>query len=614
MSNSPRAHRADFAHPQRSHITRKRGVYYFRKRLPTPHQGELALSLRTRHYRQAEALGERLGAVWFEGLRRIEGWAQMATADLAGLIRSWLDKELEVEWARSLAKFEGPSRGHPDFPDVEITPLEAEIVAWQDTRAMALEALHHRDYAFVAANAKRMVQDHGLQLEQEAPLANGLMQALIKLAEAMTGRLEVMASGDQAINADAPRKAVEAPPVSSAGSPEQGMQSTPAASAESANGIPADGPMLFDLLPQFISEMRRNDDWTNHTLRQNEVTYDHLKAIIGDKPPSAYGKRDASIFKAALGDLPDRYGNRKDWRGLTVQNVIERAKAEGVKPIGPKTVKRHMSAVGRLFQWLIENGHYEGSNPFHGFRYGSVRQRAKDKRPQWSDDQLRRLFRSPIWQGSMPSHRAKAGSDIIRDHQWWLPILGLYHGCRLEELASLRRSDIRTDPTTGTIYLDINANPEQGKSLKTPGSARKVPLHPFMQRIGFMEYAEKAAPKPDDMLFPELRPGGDDGKYGHYYTRMFSAYRRQIGLADDGVDFHSFRHTFITAAVNAGVPLDVASAIAGHETNGSITARVYFKGYELKALSEAMRSVSFPAVEEIIRVSATEPSRNATKG
>jgi hypothetical protein len=45
--------------PQCSHkcsrITRKRGVYY-RRRLPRPHSGEIAVSLRTRWFRGAQAL------------------------------------------------------------------------------------------------------------------------------------------------------------------------------------------------------------------------------------------------------------------------------------------------------------------------------------------------------------------------------------------------------------------------------------------------------------------------------------------------------------------------------------------------------------------------------
>jgi hypothetical protein len=46
--------------PQCSHITRKRGVYYYRRRLPGATKGEIALSLRTRMFREAQWLAAQL--------------------------------------------------------------------------------------------------------------------------------------------------------------------------------------------------------------------------------------------------------------------------------------------------------------------------------------------------------------------------------------------------------------------------------------------------------------------------------------------------------------------------------------------------------------------------
>lgn len=46
--------------PHCSHITRKRGVFYYRRRFPMPLKGEVALSLRTRKFRKAEFLAAAL--------------------------------------------------------------------------------------------------------------------------------------------------------------------------------------------------------------------------------------------------------------------------------------------------------------------------------------------------------------------------------------------------------------------------------------------------------------------------------------------------------------------------------------------------------------------------
>lgn len=42
--------------PQCSHITRKRGIYYYRRRLPKIASAEVCLSLATRNFREAQHL------------------------------------------------------------------------------------------------------------------------------------------------------------------------------------------------------------------------------------------------------------------------------------------------------------------------------------------------------------------------------------------------------------------------------------------------------------------------------------------------------------------------------------------------------------------------------
>ncbi len=56
--------------PQCSHMTRKRGDYY-RRRLPNPHKGELALSLLTRRYREAEHLAALLDLTFSSVTKRM---------------------------------------------------------------------------------------------------------------------------------------------------------------------------------------------------------------------------------------------------------------------------------------------------------------------------------------------------------------------------------------------------------------------------------------------------------------------------------------------------------------------------------------------------------------
>ena len=107
-----------------------------------------------------------------------------------------------------------------------------------------------------------------------------------------------------------------------------------------------------------------------------------------------------------------------------------------------------------------------------------------------------------------------AGSLIIRDDKYWLPLLGLYHGNRLEEFAQLHRSDVRCED--GIWYMDINDDDQ--KQLKNDQSKRRVPVHPFVQELGFLEYVNSVATEPKGRIFPQLRPGGPDKKLGYFFT------------------------------------------------------------------------------------------------
>lgn len=106
--------------------------------------------------------------------------------------------------------------------------------------------------------------------------------------------------------------------------------------------------------------------------------------------------------------------------------------------------------LGMLQAALEDKGHIalaQHEEWFKGFRFEAGRA-AREQRDAWSSGDLARLFGSPVWTGCHPRYRSKPGKEIIRDAKFWLPILALYTGARLEELADLRRGDIGCDEGT----------------------------------------------------------------------------------------------------------------------------------------------------------------------
>ena len=76
--------------PQCSHITKKRGVYYYRRRVPKSPGREVSLSLRTRVFRVAECLATGLD----EEFGRLTEDVTTDKTDLTPILRDYLKRKL----------------------------------------------------------------------------------------------------------------------------------------------------------------------------------------------------------------------------------------------------------------------------------------------------------------------------------------------------------------------------------------------------------------------------------------------------------------------------------------------------------------------------------------
>jgi hypothetical protein len=97
------------------------------------------------------------------------------------------------------------------------------------------------------------------------------------------------------------------------------------------------------------------------------------------------------------------------------------------------------------------------------------------------------LFRLPIWTGTTSGEdNDNNGGVIIHDARYWVPLIAAYHGARREEFAA---SSSMTSPNSQGIW-GIKFTPTDVRGLKTPASKRRVPLHPELIRLGFLDYVQ----------------------------------------------------------------------------------------------------------------------------
>ena len=544
--------------PQNSHMSCKRGRFYYRRRIPKT-DTEVTVALRTGDYREAQHLCKLLDRIFFRSA------SMHPPHDLHAILRRELVLAIESDRQRHIAT----PCGMPVYAydvDEGTDPTAADLRQIDVDMADAHRSLARRDTVGIEDWVDEVMAKHGLAPELRAELALGLAMVLVQRLE--RSRQHVISG----VTAEILPEAL-----------------APSGLSVAPQGIPA-GPKLSEVLPAFIEQMTRESGWRGQTLMQNKGTYRIFMEVCGDLPVKAYGRPELARTLDLFRSLPADYAKAKRWKGLTLAELAAKAKPEEPR-LAVKTLKRHFAALGTLFKHLIERGAYEGANPAHGFSFPE-KMRAKMKRQMWDGEPLRRLFASPVWTGcKTPRQRSKPGTLIIKDEKYWLPLLGLYHGNRLEEFAQLVRSDVRLDEDIW--YLDIND--DESKQIKNEQSKRRVPIHPALLTLGFLGYVESTASAPSDQLFPKLTPGGADGKRGHSFSKWWTRYRREIGVYEEGLDYHSFRHGVTTKLFAAEVTEVFVDELTGHEGKGTSRA-VYTKEMPLRKLFDAICKVEWPEV------------------
>lgn len=163
--------------------------------------------------------------------------------------------------------------------------------------------------------------------------------------------------------------------------------------------------------------------------------------------------------------------------------------------------------------------------------------------------------------------------DVLAD----LIVLGAYTGARIDELCSLMVKDVAED-----VFNIIDS--------KTSAGVRAVPIHSHIKPV-IKRLKDNAK---DGYLLPDLTLDMF-GKRSSTMSSRFSKLKRKSGHGSLKV-FHSLRHTFITALVNASVMEFHIADIVGHEKKG-VTGNVYAKAISIETKRDAIEKISYPFPE-----------------
>jgi integrase len=230
--------------------------------------------------------------------------------------------------------------------------------------------------------------------------------------------------------------------------------------------------------------------------------------------------------------------------------------------LAPKTVQRILSAIRgywRYLQTIKVAG--EDDEPFSKLDVARQAKRAEPQaswRPFAPADVLKLL-------GDAAKAKDEELADLIR--------LGMWTGCRIEELCALKIEEVKPD------HFSV-------ADAKTKAGWRDVPIHPKLA----VTMKKLIAKRKSGYVLASLTTNKYDDR-SNAIGKRFGRLKKAKGFGPQFV-FHSIRKTVVTILENAGVPESVVAEIVGHE-HPTMTFGLYSGGVSLAVKREALAKLTY---------------------
>jgi integrase len=241
------------------------------------------------------------------------------------------------------------------------------------------------------------------------------------------------------------------------------------------------------------------------------------------------------------------------------------------KPLSPRTIRRLLNIVQRVFQWTIEfrSGFENLPNHFRGIRIqgstGGRRERALE------NDELERIL--------------KAAKRCLEPNRYFVPLaihLAIDTGMRRQEIFGLHWSDIddvnrririrksKTDKATGNV----------GATIVLPAKAKSLLITLVMSLIdiagGDIRGEQWEYPTLDERIFPMSEKA---------FSQAFGDTLKRAGI--ENLHFHDLRRTANTRFIQAGLSVEERNIMLRH-ADKSMQAVYIGRNHLLKQIEQKL--------------------------
>ena len=507
-----------------SHLYLKGNFYYFRVRFSDKLRKRLGytefrLNLGTGHIRQAKILA---GLLYAQLINLLKGPKMLNYQEIKRRMNRLLQIMLEVE-QNDLS----PLPNYDSLSQAAGFEFNSEIIA--DGYALICKTIPSGGTkAFARHGASvlvQLVQAGVFTREEIEKISEENMMQIVKAYFQMLTSYQVLLakrvrgdfiSEDQVLSPDYGVLPGEER-ISSTGQP---MASAVAAS-----------PLYSQACASYIKTKQSDNMWKRTTWSDHVNRLQCFLFIMGDMPISEITRLVMEEFKSILRRLPPRWHRDSKYEGKT---PCEIAAMNIVPSLGVKTVNETLRTIESFFEWCVNTGKLE-RHFSKGLQIKDPRS-AGEQKDAFSIEELILIF----------SHPKFANGKFKNPAYFWIPVIGLYTGMRLEEASQLHCADLYQSDEIWVIDIHEReeANGDNGKTLKTKSATRKIPIHPNLVEIGLLKYQKQMEEQGHTRLFPILKKTEKVLKFGKQPGKQFKSVVDDALENADKKSFHSLRHTF----------------------------------------------------------------------
>ena len=311
-----------------------------------------------------------------------------------------------------------------------------------------------------------------------------------------------------------------------------------------------------------------------NNLRLSEVAHKYFRE-------RKVAPRTADAWKTAIKRFTDYILGDIGVRSITRRHVIDfksyllETKSRRGGRLSPASINKELAALKTILNFALDNDLCE-TNPTQGVRV-KFNKHANKGHP-FSQEDLDKIFGSD-WFSEAPKDPTK------RPERFWVTLLCLYQGRRISEVTQRLVTDVGAQDGIPFIRI-VPENADQ--SVKNDASANKVPLHPELIRLGFLDYVTALKRKKAVRLFPgaksksKSRANRDSDPISKNFAYLL---RRRLKITHKKKTLHSLRHTWTDRAKDCLIPEQIAEELLGHKGYYGRGAALSTLGNEIKKLS-----------------------------